>query len=447
VKAIASPFVIFLAALALRAGFAWNYIQHFQRQALATIPFLFESGNIAYSLATGGGFGSPFHVNTGPTAWMTPIYPALLAGLMRWFGPYTFSTYIAAVAFNITASSLACMPLFFAAKRIGGIRLAALSAWLWAIFPNAILLTFQSLWDTSLSALLGATLLWGTLRISTSKNAREWCAYGLLWGIALMTNASFLSLLPFLLGWAAWRANDGVIRHVIGKNAILAAVVIVLCCIPWTVRNYRVFHTVVPLRSVLGLQLWVGNNPQAQVEWLGGQHPIHDTAEREKYVAMGEIAYMQEKLHNAVSYIFSHPRHEAVLIGGRFVSLWTGGSLSPARDFLASRSAWFRYVLVFNIFTALAALLGIVLLLRARSIYALPLSVYAIVFPCAYYMTLALPRYRSPMDPVIMLLTAVACIMMGNGRRRQPAAVPTASRSTLNKSSSQTGRRRSESRR
>ena len=32
---------------------------------------------------------------------------------------------------------------------------AAIAGWLWAVFPNAILLSFQSLWDTSLSALLG----------------------------------------------------------------------------------------------------------------------------------------------------------------------------------------------------------------------------------------------------------------------------------------------------
>jgi 4-amino-4-deoxy-L-arabinose transferase-like glycosyltransferase len=433
VRAVASPLIIFFAALALRAGFAFDYIQHFQRQALATIPFLFESGNIAHSLATGGGFGSPFHVNTGPTAWMTPLYPCLLAGLMRLFGPYTFASYVAAVAFNVTASSLACVPLFFAGRRIGGVRLAALSAWLWAIFPNAILLTFQSLWDTSLSALLGATLLWGTLRVAASKDAREWCAYGLIWGVALMTNASFLSLLPFLLGWAAWRSRAWNSR---GREAALALAVTVICCVPWTVRNYVVFHSLIPLRSVLGLQLWVGNNAQAKVQWLGEQHPIHDTGEREKYVAMGEIAYMHEKLEGALSYIFSHPGREAELIGGRFVALWTGGSLTPMDDFLSSRSVWFRYVLVFNIASALAALAGIVLLFRTGSVYAVPVSAYAIVFPCAYYMTLALPRYRSPIDPVLMLLTAIAGSTLWARSQQSSNVGVTASRSRSSASKS-----------
>jgi len=110
VKAVFAPFLIFLAALAMRVGFAWDYIHHFPKQALSTIPFLFESGNIAHSLATGGGFGSPFHVITGPTAWMTPLYPMLLAGIMRLFGPYTFGSYIAAITFNILVlHSPACL--------------------------------------------------------------------------------------------------------------------------------------------------------------------------------------------------------------------------------------------------------------------------------------------------------------------------------------------------
>jgi hypothetical protein len=44
------------------------------------------------------------------------------------------------------------------------------------------------------------------------------------------------------------------------------------------------------------------------------------------------------------------------------------------------------------------------LLFREHSIYALPLAAGPIVFPIAYYLTLALPRYRHPIDPILMLL-------------------------------------------
>jgi hypothetical protein len=393
-----------MAALAIRLAFAWDYQAHTPHRALGAIPFLFESGNIAFSLAKGHGFGSPLRIDTGPTAWMTPLYPLFLSGIMRMFGTYTFQSWVAAVLMNICFSSLACIPVYYAGKRIGGTGLGAGAAWLWAIFPNAILLSFQSLWDTSLSALLGATVLWATLRLAGSGRARDWSAYGFLWGMILMVNAAVLSLLPLLLGWAVYRSRPAKATL---RNTALACGVLIFCCIPWTIRNYLVFHSIVPLRSTLGLQLWVGNNPGAKVIWLGEHHPINDATERKQYIEMGEIPYMAAKLNDAVHYILTHPGHEAELIRGRFVMLWAGGTPHPIDDWIKSHSGWFRYVVMFNLCAAFGALFGIVFLFRNHSIYAFPLAAGPVVFPFAYYLTLALPRYRHAIDPTLMLLLAV----------------------------------------
>jgi hypothetical protein len=401
--------VILAVALALRLGFAWNYESHVPRRALSVIPFLFESGNIAHALATGAGFSSPFRIPTGPTAWMTPLYPLFLSAIMRIFGAYTFASWVTAALCNIGFSTAVCLPIYAAGRRIGGAALGLTGAWLWAIFPNAILLSFESLWDTSLSALLGATVLWATLRVSDARRSSAWAWYGFLWGVVLMTNAALLSLMPFLLAWLAWRARPRAFAR-----PALAAAVALLCCVPWTIRNYAVFHTFVPLRSVLGLQLWVGNNPRAKVVWLGEQHPINDTAERNQYIALGETAYMREKLDAAADYIVHHPGREASLIAGRFVSIWAGGTPAPLTDFFRNRSLWFRYVLLFNLAAALGTAAGIFLLYRARNPYTFPLAVFPLVFPWAYYLTLALPRYRHPIDPVLVLLLAVSLRRAGN---------------------------------
>ncbi|HZU25246.1 MAG TPA: hypothetical protein VFA04_06970, partial [Bryobacteraceae bacterium] len=163
------------------------------------------------------------------------------------------------------------------------------------------------------------------------------------------------------------------------------------------------------LRSVLGLQLWCGNNPQAKVIWLGGQHPIHDQAERQEYIEMGEIAYMQARERDALGYMWAHPRREGELIAGRFVSFWTGGTPTPWADF-GRLSAWFRYVLLFNIAVAFGTVFGLLVLWRQRCPAVFPAAAYALVFPWAYYLTLSLPRYREPIDPVLILLTAAALL-------------------------------------
>lgn len=411
-RVVASPLTIVLAAAVLRLAYAWSYQAHVPHGALGAIPFLFEPGNIAHSIVSGEGFSSPLRIETGPTAWTTPVYPYLLALIMKIFGVYTFASWAAAVSLNICFSSLVCIPLFFAAKRIGGVALGAGSAWLWAVFPNAIQLTYGSLWDASLDALLGATLFWAALKLSESKRITAWLLFGALGGFVLMTDAALLSVFGLLLAWAAYRAwNHGTAL----RGATVAGGVAALCCVPWTIRNWEVLHTLEPLRDALGVQLWCGNNPDAHVVFRGQHHPISDQAERDEYVRLGEVAYMRERERDAVEYMLEHPAREEHLITGRFVSFWTGGTPTPISDFERTHSAWFRYVLLFNVALAFSALAGIIVLAARKSAYLFPAAAYVIVFPWAYYLSLSTPRYRHPIDPVVVLLAVVAALAAHRG--------------------------------
>jgi len=407
--------LILAIALILRLGFAWDYQRGKPRHALGTIPFLFEPGNIAYSLAAGKGFSSPFHTETGPTAWMPPVYPLVIAGIFRLFGLYTYPAFVAAVLLNIACSTLTCLPLFFAGRRIGGAGLGAVAAWLWAIFPNAILIPFETLREASLSALLAITLLWATLRVAESKRLLHWCWYGVLWGLALMTNTTLAGLLPFLIGWAAWRGNRK-IRLPIDRPA-LAVVIAMLCCVPWATRNYIVFDSFVPLRTGLGLQLWMGNNEHAEDRTQGALHPISSQVERARYVEIGEIAYMQEKLGEAIRFMVDHPRIEVRWTATRFITFWSGGSARPVADFLRVSSVRFRFVLLFNVLAAVAAGLGLIALWRRNRECAFPCAVFLVVLPCVSYLTIASARYRHPIDPVVLLLAAVGVQAVSFRRR------------------------------
>ena len=53
-------------------------------------PFGAEVCRIAAHIAAGQGFQSPFHdANTGPSAWVAPVYPYLVAAVFRLFGSYS----------------------------------------------------------------------------------------------------------------------------------------------------------------------------------------------------------------------------------------------------------------------------------------------------------------------------------------------------------------------
>ena len=433
--------VICAAAALIRVYAAWNYARHFSHHALGVLPFLFEPGNIAYALATGQGFASPLRLPSGPTAWVAPVYPSLLAALFHLFGVYAFAAFVAAVAFNIAFVTLACWPLYALGRRLGGVRVAALAAWLWAIYPNAILLTYQSMWGGCLSALLAITALWAVVALADAPARRlwPWAAYGLLWGLILLTNPTLSPLLPLWLGWWGWRRRPAAPRRDQApapakavrpgrggarggqpwRAPAMALLVAFLVVLPWTIRNRVVMHAWLPIRSDLGLALWLGNNPRATVIWHGQGHPIDDARQRALFLRQGEVVYMRRKLHLALAYMAAHPSREAHLAWRRFLTFWSGGSPWPLASLVRFRSNWDRYVLLFDLLSGLAALGGIVRLCLRRSPYAFPIAVVPLVIPWAYYLTLAVPRYRLPVDPAVMLLAAL-CFALPWAKRSRP---------------------------
>jgi len=418
-KVATSLTFIVLVAIAARMTFAWDQAHKISPDVLAIVPFQQETGNIAYSLAQGQGFGGVFRINTGPTAWLAPIYPLMIAGIFKIFGVFTTRAFFAAVFLNIIFSSAACVPVFFAAKRIAGVGTAAFAAWLWALFPNAIMVPFEWIWDTALSALLAATILWATLTLAESERVQDWCAYGLLWGFALMTNPALGALLPFLLGWLAYRGrlmwpdvlayrgSGGSESHRRWKLVAISAGVAILCCMPWTIRNYTAFHRFIPLRSNLPFELWLGNNDIFDEHARNGRKFITRTEETRRYAQRGETAYMQEKWQLATSFMTSHPGLELRLAGKKCVIFWTGMA-SPLKTYRETDSNLVRTILLSSFLTAIGSLFGIVSLWRARSAIIFPLAMFPLIFPCLYYVTHADLRYRHPIDPVLCLLTAIA---------------------------------------
>jgi hypothetical protein len=420
--AVFSLWLILAVALGARALFAWSQARRIPPGVLATVSFAQETGNIAQALAQGRGFSNPFRHQTGPTAWLAPAYPLLIAGIFRVFGIFTPGAFWAAAALNILCSAGVCIPLFFAGKRIGGVTLAAAAAWLWALFPNGVILPFAWIWDTSLAVLLATAILWATLALDDSDRPRDWLGYGLLWGLALLTTPSLGSLAPFLLAWLAWRRwrRGGASWRQAFRQPALAAAVMALCLVPWTARNYVRFHRFVPLRSDFPFELWIGNNEVLNPQGRDVMARITIYGQVREYVQLGETAFLEKKWREATGFIGGHKRLELWLTWRRFVAMWLG-SPDPVIAFRDATSPFIRFLYVANALAALGALAGILALYWKRNPYAFPLGVFPVVFPCVYYVTHASFRYRNPIDPAVMLLFAAALVPLS---RRNASAEP-----------------------
>jgi 4-amino-4-deoxy-L-arabinose transferase-like glycosyltransferase len=236
-----------------------------------------ETGHIAHSLVQGKGFSSPMFADTGPTAWQTPIYPCLLALVFRVFGVFTKGAAICILSLNSLFSALTCLPVFFITRRSFGEKAAWRAAWVWAFVPYAIYFAASHIWPTTLTTLLLAIAFLAGLQLEDSTQPGNWIKFGLLSGVAAMSEPVVMTVLPPIGLWMCyrtWQRRKDWLRPALG--AVLAFVVVVS---PWFIRNYRAFHRVVPFRTNFGIELYIGNSNDTS-HWVALQlHPEHSEEE------------------------------------------------------------------------------------------------------------------------------------------------------------------------
>lgn len=377
--------------------------------------FGYETGRIARSIAEGRGFSSPLFTATGPTTWMTPVYPCVLAGIFQIFGIYSKAACLAILSFNSLISALTCIPIFLFTRRNFGGRAAEWAAWIWALFPYSVYWPVERIWDTWLATLLLAFCFWRALRLAESNSVRDWIVYGALSGLAAMTDPAVLAPLPFLALWALWGLHKS--RKPWLAPAIACVLAVILVSSPWFIRNAIVFHKFIPFRDDFSLALHVGNNSANTADVLAlDAGPWKNSAEWSKYQKEGEIAYMEGKNRITRDYIESHPLRYAENCARRFVYLWTsfwnfdseyllGFPLLPAGIFLDTG-------------LTILALMGLWFAFRVKSAAEVwPYALVLILFPLVYYITSLEPWYRVPMEPVMAGLAGGALVALRERRK------------------------------
>jgi len=367
--------------------------------------FGFEAARIARSLATGQGYANPFILgNTGPTAWLPPLYPLLVAGCFRLFGSYTPLAAFTVIALNCLFSAATSPAVYEIAARCFNHRVAVWSGWLWALYPAAMQYAVKWVWEMTLTTMLFTWALVIALRVrGTGKGEDEaepqtltrWLLFGLLWGLIGLCNPSLLLFLPICGVWMLVGANN--LKRSFGM-AIVAGLLFFACLVPWTLRNWKVFHTFIPIRGNFGAEFYYGNRPDAQGFPWGVI--IASKPDLERYARIGEPRYVKELGDKAKAYIREHPGHFIRLTIKRIYFFW----VTVPRPL--SNSAFLEYVREFHYcFFSLTGLLGLALALKRRIPAAGMFAVAFVIAPLTYYFVTVAARFRHPIEPLITILT------------------------------------------
>jgi hypothetical protein len=272
------------------------------------------------------------------------------------------------------------------------------------VFPSGILIPFEWIWETSLSALLAISILWATFRVADDPRRRNFILYGFFWGFCLLVNPALAAVLPFLLFWICLRISSSPLQRI--RHIAMAVCLAILVCIPWTVRNAAQFHRFIPIRSNFPFELWMGNNPIYD-QCSRQLNRITRYEEAHRYSQLGETAFLEEKRRAAKEFIRAHPALTLQLVANRAVAFWMG-TPAPWRDFQRADSNLARFVFLWNALTILGASAGLACLFFARRWLLLPVAAFPLAFPLVYYATQASLRLRHPCDPALALLMALA---------------------------------------
>ena len=381
--------------------------------------FGYETGRIARSIVEGRGFSSPLFGDTGPTAWMTPVYPYLVAAVFRIFGVYTKTSAIVLLSLNALMSALVCVVVFMIARISFGDRVAKWSGWAWAFCPYGIYFPVERIWETWLATLLLCVLFLLTLKLEHDDRLSQWIAFGLLWGFEALTSPAMLSVLPFLAGWVVYR------RHRQGRRwfavNVVASLAFLAVVAPWFIRNYEVFHRFVPFRDGMGLVLRLGT--KGNTDYWGPYElgPWHNDAEWNEFQQLGELGYMDHKKHQAVEFIRANPGWYARATMRRAIFLWTG-YWSLDRAYLKEEPLDPPNIFMCTTLTVLA-LLGLRRAWKVDAGGAMPYALVLFSFPLIYYFTSPEVYYRRPIDPFFVILAVVAVLPGAKKRRPNVAAL------------------------
>ena len=367
--------------------------------------------SFAYNLATGVGFAhavndsQPFSQPVEFSASRAPLYPMFLAAAFQFSREAWFlrSLQIAVAAASVYLFLRLGLVLF-------GELPALIAGMAMALYPPLIMFSVDLDTENLFLFLLIAGLYVLCAAAKGISPARVF-GFGVLVGLAALCRPGGLMLIPaftlaILLVTRDWGRS---LRMVIVLGIAVAMIVL-----PWTYRNYRLFHEFVPITTNGGLSLWGGAHlrlePGAKLDDLA--YALHrelrdvPEPERDRYY-----------YHRAFVILDHSPRLFGEMLLRNFAAMY-----NPLPSALYHR---LRIRLVYSLSYIPLLVSGVIgfwmLRRRWRELSLLWAWVFTdTVFYCFYYGQI---RYRVPtVDPILMLGSGVClAALLGRLRRRSVA--------------------------
>jgi 4-amino-4-deoxy-L-arabinose transferase-like glycosyltransferase len=386
----------------------------------------------ARSIAAGRGFA---HLGPGPagrTAFRPPGYPYLLAGVYALSGVQRADAarrFVAGRVANAVVGTVIVALIGLLSAQLFGTAVALATMALGVVYVPLILVG-GSLMSEPLFAALLLCALTSAIHHRRSAHGYRWAVLaGAFGGLAILTRANAAIVLAPLMV-AVWDLRPRWSWRALAPPAVLVAVALVTIA-PWTIRNAAEFGSFVPVSTQLGTALAGTYNNAARTDH---RHPASWRSLRRvpdyRYLVrrwrQTPEPMLEEQLRTgALRFAADHPAYVADVAWWNTARMLDIAGLSWSRHTASTISVGPRWadagVFCFWLFAALAT--AGALTARGRRVPGHVAAVPALLYVSVVLLAFETPRYRTGIDPFIVMLAGVALVSAGEAAARRFAAV------------------------
>lgn len=197
----------------------------------------------------------------GQFGYRAPLYFVYLAGL---FAIDDGVGYRGAQVATALLGVLTAVVMFFAGRRLAGPRAGWWSLGLRLFLPSFVVADTFVMSEPLFSLALVSSILAFLALSANSASIGAALGLGIALGAAVLTRES-ASPLPIVFAVAVWAIGGTARQRLVRSGWFLLALALAL--LPWAARNYQVWGKPLPVAHTAGINLYIGNNPEATGHW------------------------------------------------------------------------------------------------------------------------------------------------------------------------------------
>ncbi|MHA1492110.1 MAG: ArnT family glycosyltransferase [Promethearchaeota archaeon] len=374
----------------------------------------YENGEIALNLVNGNGFSMEFFNSTKiqETCAMVPVYPFLIAFSYLIFGVNS-SAILAIQIFQAIIGAITIYPIFLLTKRLFSNEVAIVSCVIFCIYPDFLISAYYIHTLTFVTFII-TLLIYFSIVFLKSPSYKSSIILGLLYGFSLLLEPLIISILGIFLIWTFiyWIykfIHTKKVKKEINfrKNLMYLSCIVfigVLVILPWQIRCSYVYKEHFVFLKFSGYNIWRGNNINYTITGL----PSSQNMEYGNLTNEEEIDQFYFNL--AKDYIFSNLPETIGNCFKKAVDLWWFPQILPEQSPTLRKLIYLPLLILF----CLSLIYGIK---RLKKFF--PLLIPLISFTLVYSISIVLPRYRVPVQPIIFIFSAYAFVKIYNIIRKK----------------------------